>query len=222
MADQDELGALPEDVEATGPVILWTVLYVRPRPGVFVAPKDVNYTLIDRARTFLASTGVEQFAKFYGDLYRIVGRTADHVEKSREVVELHRWEVVREHVETNGGEVLCAYVPLTGLVPDDLEPGGEFTHHAVQMTPGLAEALLANYTDGARPLNDQVVDGWAFRLPHWVDDPEFTSIHNEVHVGRDGKTIAGQHLLHAVVRSGVTVRVDVVHNSEKSWPGVSA
>lgn len=125
---------------------------------------------------------------------------------------------VRLQVETTGGVVPCAYVPLTGPVPDGLGHGERFTHWAVSMSPELAQALLDRYTDGARPLSVEHVEVWMGVIRSALDDPEFTAIHDEVHVGRSGETISGQHLLHAVIRSGLSVPVDVVHNSERAWP----
>lgn len=115
-------------------------------------------------------------------------------------------------------EAAHVYDPVIGWrVPPDLKPGEQYMHRGVQVTPRLAQRLLDRYTKHRRPLSPQHVERlvWEIESP----DPERTRLAaglyfpaETVSLDRDGQTVAGQHLLHAVIRTGVTVTTDVEFN----------
>jgi hypothetical protein len=67
------------------------------------------------------------------------------------------------------------------------------------VTPEVAQALLDRYIEPARrQLNEAAVLSIAAVLKG--PDPEGNS-YEHVYVGQDGRTLAGQHLLHAVLKA---------------------
>lgn len=104
------------------------------------------------------------------------------------------------------------FAVLTGEVPGaalDMAPGEPFWHYNVPISPVLAQRMLDHYTraPGQRPFNE-----------HWVHTAERAVREGqrrieEIVVAHDGTAIAGKHLLHAIVRTGVTAVTDVKHNA---------
>lgn len=116
-------------------------------------------------------------------------------------------------------EPSCRYEPVTGDPPEDLRPGAEFVHR-VRLDPALAQRLLDDYAPPhmRRPLNRRVVGHLVERITAETQDEDGYLRLEEVRVTRDGRTCAGQHLLHAVIESGVTVDGAVRHNCpDPSW-----
>lgn len=88
------------------------------------------------------------------------------------------------------------------------------------VTPEVARALVDRYITARRPLNLRWVAANAERLKH--PDP-VGGIYEEVRVGTDGKTLAGQHLLYAVLEAGIAVEpVWVVLNCPDPFAGETA
>lgn len=84
------------------------------------------------------------------------------------------------------------------------------------VTPEVAQTLLDRYIRPARrPLNQHHVAELAHRVKH--PDPEGNS-YEQVFVRSNGRTVAGQHLLHAVIQADTPAwPVWVVLNHIESW-----
>lgn len=102
------------------------------------------------------------------------------------------------------------YRVLTGVPPVDLMPGQVFTHLDVRITPALAQTLLDRYTrsPAQRPLSNR----WVYIIEESLQDPDDGLRFETITVACDGTTIAGKHLLHAVVSTGITAVANVEHN----------
>lgn len=76
----------------------------------------------------------------------------------------------------------------------------------VLLTPQLATELLGNYADNSRPLSENTVEFLTYVVRNPPPDHVFQ---DEVTVTADGRTVRGQHLLHAVVRAQVPVEITI-------------
>lgn len=117
----------------------------------------------------------------------------------------------RNNIKMTSAELLAALDDPN--YEDHPEPRWVYT----TITPEVAKTRLDRYTDRpTRMLNRHFVADLAHRIKH--PDPEGNSYEN-VFVGPDGKTRAGQHLLHAVLEAATPAEpVWVVLNwIETSW-----
>jgi prevent-host-death family protein len=92
--------------------------------------------------------------------------------------------------------------PRTLISMIDETIGGEPQAVRVSLTVELAQQLLDRYTPARRALSERRVAEIAHRIEH--RDPEGNSF-EEICVAPDGKTLAGQHLLTAALRTGKTI-----------------
>lgn len=108
---------------------------------------------------------------------------------------------------------LLDYDPrVTGPIPDGLRRGEAFVHDAVEVGPDVALTLLGFCPADAGPVDLQRVEALVKLVLSARDDPEFEAFRSHVAVSRAGVTVAGQDLLRAIVRAGVSVPVSVTHN----------
>lgn len=84
----------------------------------------------------------------------------------------------------------------------DSKRGGEAQSLWTTLTVELAQALLDRYRTPRRPLREASVAHIAYGIEH--PDPE-GNMYEEISVSPDGQTMAGQHLLHAVLLTGKPV-----------------
>lgn len=78
------------------------------------------------------------------------------------------------------------------------------------MTPAMAQSMLDRYMPHSRPLKQAQVQQYVRMLS--APDPEGSGLLDEIAISASGHTIAGQHLLHAIVQAGVSVEVLVRRN----------
>lgn len=102
------------------------------------------------------------------------------------------------------------YVPTTGPTPDPaLQRGEVFWHRRVEITPELAARLLADrHTTRKLSRTHVAMLASAMRSGGW----EYVGGQTDLVVASDGRLFGGQHILSAVVESGVTIYHDVLHN----------
>lgn len=80
--------------------------------------------------------------------------------------------------------------------------------------PAMAQELLNRYVLHSRPLNRHHVAELAHGLQH--PDPE-DDIMGDIAFAPSGQTVAGQHLLHAIIDSGVAADVWIILNAGPPW-----
>ncbi len=89
----------------------------------------------------------------------------------------------------------------------------------VEITPAIAEQWLRDYSyEGQRPLSTGRVERLVFEMKRGTFR---TSEIRLVHVGGKIQNTNGNHRLHAVVESGVTIRANVYHVIEEDNSGAS-
>ena len=80
------------------------------------------------------------------------------------------------------------------------------THKTMTITPAVAQKLLEQNTGNFRGVQWSKVDKWvtAMKAGEWQENGD------TICIGYDGILIDGQHRLHAVIKSGITIRCIVV------------
>jgi hypothetical protein len=104
---------------------------------------------------------------------------------------------------------------LIALIDDNRD--GDKDLVCTTLTVELAQQLLERYTEARRQLRQR----WVDQIAHWIEHPDPEGrMFEEISVGPDGVTIAGQHLMHAVIKTGKPVEnVRVLLNRTADFAG---
>lgn len=88
----------------------------------------------------------------------------------------------------------------------------EFFVEVVDVTPALAQQMLLRNTKKQRSIRDKVVEGYALAMT----EGRWKLTAQGISFDKDGDLDNGQHRLHAVIKSGVTVKMTVTfgHDAE--------